>query len=74
MESCLGQLLPELKGSLPDGSATSGDLRLWKVDAEKFTEDCYRRHQDLIDYVNRRSGKAPADAEPEKSWWQKLFK
>jgi hypothetical protein len=31
-------------------------LLLWKVEAQQFIEDCFKRHQDLIDYVDRELG------------------
>lgn len=53
MESCRDEPLPQLKGSLPDGSASRGDLVLWKIEVEKFFERCWKQHQDLIDYVRK---------------------
>lgn len=32
--------LPPLQGSLPEGKASSGDLLIWKQDADKTYEDC----------------------------------
>lgn len=84
MESCLGQKLPELRGSLPDGSASEGDLYIWKVEAERVSQGCYKRHQDLIDFENKRLlGRAPAPAAEgekkeegaaEQPFWRRFFK
>ncbi|HET9574529.1 MAG TPA: hypothetical protein VFP29_12475 [Methyloceanibacter sp.] len=61
--------LPPLRGSALDGSATSGDIVLWRrVDMQQFWNDCRRRHSDLVDFVARKLGggwlPAPSAAPP----------
>lgn len=58
MQPCPEQL-PPLRGSQPDGSATAGDMLLWRrVDVERWRADCAKRHVDLIDYTAKELGGA----------------
>ena len=48
---------PLLRGSAPDGSATAGDVLVWRrVDLAKFLDDCRKRHVDLIEFEAKRPG------------------
>lgn len=64
MEPC-PESPPPLRGSMPDGAASAGDILLWRrVDLEKYLKDCRKRHTDLIDFEAKRLGGGWLPAQP----------
>ena len=76
MESCRGKKLPELRASDEKRGATGGDILLWREDVQTYTDDCFQRHDNLIQWVKKKLGmEEPKKNEPEvpKSFWDRLL-